>query len=44
MKDPGRVHPDLAKFTRLFIITEHVDMDKALGLLKKPRYSNINLI
>ena len=37
MKEPGRVHTDLAKFTRLFAITEHVDMEKALGLLKKPR-------
>ena len=37
MRDPGRVHTDLAKFTRLFAITEHVDMDKAPGLLKKPR-------
>ena len=37
MREPGKVHTDLAKFTRLFAITEHIDMEKALGLLKKPR-------
>ena len=37
MREPGKVHTDLAKFTRLFAITEHIDIEKALGLLKKPR-------
>ena len=37
LKWPAKLHGDLAKFGRLFGVVEHVEMEKALQVLRKPR-------
>lgn len=37
LKAPGRLHGDLMKFGRLFGVVEHVEMAKAVQIIKKPR-------
>ena len=36
-KNIARTHTDLSRVGRLLGVVEHVEMDKALALLKKPR-------
>jgi len=36
-KNIARTHSDLSRFGRLLGVVEHVEMDKALALLRKPR-------
>jgi hypothetical protein len=36
-KNIARTHSDFSRFGRLLGVVEHVEMDKALALLRKPR-------
>ena len=38
LKEVRKTHGDLQRFSRLFGVVEHMDIDKAVALLKKPRY------
>jgi hypothetical protein len=35
--DPAKAHYDVTKINRMFFMPEHVDMETALGAVKKPR-------
>jgi hypothetical protein len=39
-QNASRAHFDFARLARVFFVPEHVNMEQAVELVKKPRYSN----
>jgi hypothetical protein len=39
VQNASRAHFDFARLARVFFVPEHVNMEQAVELVKKPRYS-----